>query len=381
MEELKIYDGRAVFWQWDLDQKLIVPDGLGNEVHFSNFKYDKTPVCEVYEMDGVRLVYVPNIMLQDDLPLTVYAYTSDDKGERTTYAQAFKVIARPKPDDYVYTETEVRTWEDLDERIKALENSGGPEVDPEYVGELVEGYLEKNPPASGKDGKDGVTPEFSIGEVETLPAGSEATATITGTKENPVLNLGIPKGDKGDDGTGGSADIPSALPNPHKLTFTGAVNAEYDGSKEVEVNIPAGGGGGAEWKLLFATEEAIDKAGVLIDADPNGLPLSCKEILIVLKGVATGDNSDRNIFLNGKNDAKVYWSNFPSTGSTKNTGYMLIQATGDGLAIVHGVSGFGIVGKCSSAISLGDSAITSVLYRGNGVQETTGGGTVRIYGR
>ena len=43
-------------------------------------------------------------------------------------------------------------------------------------------------------GKDGATPNLTIGTVETLPSGSNATATITGDKENPVLNLGIPKG-------------------------------------------------------------------------------------------------------------------------------------------------------------------------------------------
>lgn len=59
---------------------------------------------------------------------------------------------------------------------------------------------------TGRPGKDGITPEFSIGEVETLPAGSEATASITGTKENPVLNLGIPKGEDGKDGEGGGGE-------------------------------------------------------------------------------------------------------------------------------------------------------------------------------
>ena len=43
-------------------------------------------------------------------------------------------------------------------------------------------------------GKDGVTPNLTIGAVETLPSDSDATATITGDKENPLLNLGIPKG-------------------------------------------------------------------------------------------------------------------------------------------------------------------------------------------
>lgn len=37
--------------------------------------------------------------------------------------------------------------------------------------------------------------------------------------------------------------VPAALPNPNKLTFSGAVAAEYDGSEAVEVVIPEGGGG------------------------------------------------------------------------------------------------------------------------------------------
>lgn len=57
----------------------------------------------------------------------------------------------------------------------------------------------------GAAGTDGVTPELTIGEVTTLSAGSFATASITGTKENPVLNLGIPKGADGSgSGSGGT---------------------------------------------------------------------------------------------------------------------------------------------------------------------------------
>lgn len=36
--------------------------------------------------------------------------------------------------------------------------------------------------------------------------------------------------------------VPSALPNPNKFILSGAVTAEYDGSSEVRVEIPAGGG-------------------------------------------------------------------------------------------------------------------------------------------
>lgn len=56
------------------------------------------------------------------------------------------------------------------------------------------------PGTPGKDGADGKTPNIQIGTVETLPAGSEATASITGELENPLLNLGIPRGQDGSSG-------------------------------------------------------------------------------------------------------------------------------------------------------------------------------------
>lgn len=37
-------------------------------------------------------------------------------------------------------------------------------------------------------------PEITIGTVTTLPGGSNATATLSGTRQSPVLNLGIPRG-------------------------------------------------------------------------------------------------------------------------------------------------------------------------------------------
>lgn len=56
----------------------------------------------------------------------------------------------------------------------------------------------------GDKGDTGTTPKLSIGTVTTLSAGSNATASITGTTTNPVLNLGIPKGADGSGGSGGT---------------------------------------------------------------------------------------------------------------------------------------------------------------------------------
>lgn len=56
--------------------------------------------------------------------------------------------------------------------------------------------------APGAAGKDGVTPHIQIGTVTTLEAGSDATASIGGTPEEPLLNLGIPKGADGSNFSG-----------------------------------------------------------------------------------------------------------------------------------------------------------------------------------
>lgn len=59
---------------------------------------------------------------------------------------------------------------------------------------------------NGKDGSpgaNGVTPALTVGTVETLPAGSPATVTITGDAASPALNFGLPRGERGADGAKG----------------------------------------------------------------------------------------------------------------------------------------------------------------------------------
>lgn len=47
------------------------------------------------------------------------------------------------------------------------------------------------------------------------------------------------------------------VPNPNKLTFSGAVSAEYDGSSPVNVVIPPGGGGGTSDTYLSVDNHII----------------------------------------------------------------------------------------------------------------------------
>lgn len=68
-----------------------------------------------------------------------------------------------------------------------------------------------DPGAKGDPGQTGATPNIQIGTVQTLDPGQQATASMTGTPENPLLNLGIPKGEKGDPGEGSETE-PYELP-------------------------------------------------------------------------------------------------------------------------------------------------------------------------
>ena len=108
---------------------------------------------------------------------------------------------------------------------------------------------------SGEDGYNGgeeKTIEIAAGGVTTEKIGNGAVTTekvadgaITGQKlaDGAVTADKLAEGAVTADKLAGGA-IPEKLPNPHKLTFSGAVTGEYDGSAEVNINIPNGGGGG-----------------------------------------------------------------------------------------------------------------------------------------
>ena len=56
-------------------------------------------------------------------------------------------------------------------------------------------------------------PHITIGTVETLATGEDATATMTGTYVAPVLNLGLPRGEQGFKGFKGSVESKDSKAN------------------------------------------------------------------------------------------------------------------------------------------------------------------------
>lgn len=128
----KIYDGRESFYQWDIDRKLIVDDDSITQVHFCNRTDECSLVCETYTENGLNVVNVPNILLQDDWRINVYAYDHN----YTKHSTQYDVIRRSKPDSYVYTETETLNYNTLLNRVNEVDAN---------IAQNVENYLKENP--------------------------------------------------------------------------------------------------------------------------------------------------------------------------------------------------------------------------------------------
>lgn len=121
---LKIQGTRNYLYQWDLNQKVIIVDNDSvNEVHFVNEgQNDNALIVEVKEDSKARYAEIPNILLQSGDNILAYEHC-EDNGEYTFRKYLLEVIRRPKPADYVYTETEIKSYEalqaDLDKKIDA----------------------------------------------------------------------------------------------------------------------------------------------------------------------------------------------------------------------------------------------------------------------
>ena len=95
----------------------------------------------------------------------------------------------------------------VEDRLKANPSEASSGGITPTIGENGNWYLGDTDTGKPSRGADGTVPNIQIGTVTTLPAGSDATASMGGTAESPLLDLGIPKGADGQKGDTGSADI------------------------------------------------------------------------------------------------------------------------------------------------------------------------------
>lgn len=111
---IELSNGLDHLFQWDSGQKIKISDGVPT-VHF---KWGNVAV-PFDVVDG--WVEIPPELTQKDGEILLWTYKKD----HTLDAAKIPVERRLKPVGYAYTPTEIKTWESLDKRIKALEDGGG----------------------------------------------------------------------------------------------------------------------------------------------------------------------------------------------------------------------------------------------------------------
>ena len=209
---IELSNGLDHLFQWDSGQKIKISDGVPT-VHF---KWGNDAVSfEV--VDG--WVEIAPELTQKAGYILLWTYKED----HTLDAARIPVERRPKPADYVYTPTEIKTWESLDKRIKALEDGGGVagvssvngqtgavEITAKGLGALTEDDLQSAtnaalaqakasgefdgapgaPGTPGAPGADGYSPTVTVEQTDT-------GATITATDQDGTTTATIKNGSPG----------------------------------------------------------------------------------------------------------------------------------------------------------------------------------------
>lgn len=139
---MNISNDKKSFYQWETNRFLVDEDfKINQEVCFSSVKLRKALVVKTKLKNNKIVVEVPNLLLQDYHPIMVHWVIADENGKYVTKEQEFQVLKRAKPEDYVYTETEIFSFLDLEQRLKNLEEEG--------INKAIVDYFVKNPIQSG----------------------------------------------------------------------------------------------------------------------------------------------------------------------------------------------------------------------------------------
>lgn len=228
--KLKIHGDLSYFWQWDLNRKLVVDDGgVCSQVHFCNGSGEAL-VCTVRTENGIRVADVPNVLLQKAEPVKAYLYTDAEDGTRTRSLHRFEVLARSKPEAYIYTETEALNYAYLDERLKDLEGEG--------LANAVADYLKENPVEAGATAEEAAQIQQNKEGIEQLSQDKLDASKLPEAVDDALAQAkasGAFKGEKGDPGE------PGKTPEKGKDYFTEADKQEIAELAAEMVEVPDSG--------------------------------------------------------------------------------------------------------------------------------------------
>lgn len=109
--------GEEPLYQWDLDRQVVLSgdDVDATEVHFAPAgSAEKAMQVKVRDRHGMKTADIPNSLLTIAHGINVWTWHPD----QTIHHISLSVKARNKPAGYIYTPTEVKTWERLEKWVK-----------------------------------------------------------------------------------------------------------------------------------------------------------------------------------------------------------------------------------------------------------------------
>ena len=186
-----------------------------------------------------------------------------------------------------------------------------------------------------------------------------------------------------------AAEMPTTLPNPNALTFTGAVTGSYDGSAALSVKIPSGGGG-RDSRLICDITLSEDAYSIEITSDLDGNSFELSEVWIFYEGSGTHTKNTYLSVSSVENPSKR-WISIPEGTSQSGTsrkgcvhGVLMAPGIirGDTVAL-NSNSGPYPNSAYNEPVSAYEDKITSIkLFTNNALSYAfVAGFRVRVYGR
>ena len=236
------------------------------------------------------------------------------------------------------------------------------------IGENGNWYLGSSDTGKPSRGADGAVPDIQIGTVTTLPAGSDATASMGGTAENPLLNLGIPKGADGQGGGSGGTDISLGLTSATVGQTIKVKAVDTDGKPTAWEAAESG----EKWEKIaeiIIPDDAEESNALTIDKDINGQPFSLLKARLCGKFPKyTGGSTIPNVMfamLNGKTTGNpspaVYTSLWPKVETARLVG-VVYEVDVSGAQVIESVLRSAGGGWGENMGMYGSSSSTYVKY-------------------
>ena len=236
------------------------------------------------------------------------------------------------------------------------------------IGENGNWYLGNTDTGKPSRGENGAVPDIQIGTVTTLPAGSDATASMGGTAENPLLNLGIPKGADGQGGGSGGTDISLGLTSA-TVGQTIKVKAVDTDGKPTAWEAAESGEKLEKIAEIIIPDDAEESNALTIDKDINGQPFSLLKARLCSKFPKyTGGSTIPNVMFamlngraNGNPSPAVYTYLWPKVETARLVG-AVYEVDVSGVQVIESVLRSAGGGWGENMGMYGSSSSTYVKY-------------------